>query len=348
MGTIYRKTVTRPIPEGAVITNGVARWKVNGKSRTAPVTSKGKIQTKASTYTAKIKVNGKWTEYATGCKTEIGARRVLSDLERREELVKVGVMSRGESSAADHLLTPLTVHITAFIQSQKAKGNHPTRVADTEARLKVLAKDCGFESLSDLKREALETWLTAHDKMSAGNRNEYRQALVGFCNWASHPAVGRLQSNPFSGIAKVKGDKRKRRALTEAELTLLLTVARNRPLKEALTIRRGPRKGELAAKIKDHVRERLDRDGMERALIYKTLLLTGLRKNELATLVIAQLDLEEGYLQLKVMDEKNREGNTIPLRSDLVADLKDWVADRPPTEPSSGCQPGSFASSTAT
>jgi integrase len=60
------------------------------------------------------------------------------------------------------------------------------------------------------------------------------------------------------------------------------------------------------------------------------LVLTGLRRNELATLTVGQLDLDTdpAYLTLEVANEKNREGNSLPLRSDLAADLRQWLADK--------------------
>jgi hypothetical protein len=54
-----------------------------------------------------------------------------------------------------------------------------------------------------------------------------------------------------------------------------------------LTVRRGPRKGEREANVRPVVRKRLERLGRERALLYKTLVLTGLRKCELASLTTA-------------------------------------------------------------
>ena len=64
-------------------------------------------------------------------------------------------------------------------------------------------------------------------------------------------------------------------------------------------------------------------------MIYKTLVLTGLRANELRTLTVGQLHLDAGaeYLQLDAADEKNREGNAVPIRDDLAADLRGWLAD---------------------
>ena len=73
---------------------------------------------------------------------------------------------------------------------------------------------------------------------------------------------------------------------------------------------------------------RLERLGRERALIYKVLLLTGLRKAELASLTVGQLALDrpQPYVELLAKDEKAGRGATIPLRSDLVADLREHLA----------------------
>src|SRR5262249_56629280 len=92
----------------------------------------------------------------------------------------------------------------------------------------------------------------------------------------------------------------------------------------------GGGRGERYARVRPEVRERLGRLGRERALIYKTLVLTGLRKNELASLTVAQLHLDGPvpYAALDAADEKNREGSDIPLRDDLADDLRHWLADK--------------------
>jgi len=65
--------------------------------------------------------------------------------------------------------------------------------------------------------------------------------------------------------------------------------------------------------------------GEERALIYKTLVLTGLRLNELRSLTIGQLDLDSAtpFAVLDAKDEKNRQGSEILLRADLAAHLRE-------------------------
>jgi integrase len=70
--------------------------------------------------------------------------------------------------------------------------------------------------------------------------------------------------------------------------------------------------------------------GRERALIYKVLALTGLRKGELASITLGQLWLEEKhpFIELKAADEKNARGSQIPLRKDLVDELRDFLAEK--------------------
>ncbi len=105
-------------------------------------------------------------------------------------------------------------------------------------------------------------------------------------------------------------------------------MARSRPLEEARTIRRGEDKGKLSAEVRPEVVAHLEELGRERALIYRTLVFTGLRLNELRTLTVAQLDFSPGaeMIRLEAKNEKNRAGSTIPLRSDLTAELRDWIA----------------------
>ena len=154
--------------------------------------------------------------------------------------------------------------------------------------------------------------------------------------WVCDPARPVAARGPGARLAKAneKADRRRqRRALTEEELVSLLNAARRRPLLEALTIRRGKHKGQPRAKLRPETRQELQQLGRERALIYKTMVLTGLRKGELASLTVGQTELDAGrdrtaYFVLDPQDEKNGRGSEIPIRSDLAADLRDWLTLR--------------------
>ncbi len=343
MAHIFRKLFTKPLPPGAEIVarNGeeVARWKdASGKTRTAPVTAgeggAKRIVLTARTFTARYRdAGGVVREVATGCKDETAARSRLAELDRRAELVKANVITPAEDAVSDQQTVALAEHLNAFESHLLAKGVTEHHRKNTLKYLHRLADDCGFARLRDLDRSALENWLAerARAGKSSRARNAYRDAAVTFGNWAV--ASRRLVANPFAGVPSAcerTDPRRKRRALTEEDLGRLLQIARERPLKEALTVRRGGRKGQLAAELEPGTRARLEAVGRERALIYKTLVLTGLRKNELASLTAGQIQLDEPvpYAILEAADEKNREGSQIPLRSDLAEDLRLWLADR--------------------
>ena len=343
MGTVYKKTFTKPLPPNAEVFTRkgerFAKWKpAKGKTQTAPLITgqdgSDRIVLKAGTYTAKYRDgSGIVREKATGCRDKEAASRVLGDLERRAELVKANVMTAGEDAIADHQGTPLAEHVADFIAHQTAKEVSPVRVANTRSQLQRVMEDCGFKRYTDLSGVVLERWLLARagEGMSAGTRNQYRAAWVNFANWSVQ--ADRLSKNPFVSVPKAdeKVDRRRhRRALSEGELCCLLDVARRRPLLDRLTIRRGKHRGETIARLRPETRAKLERVGYERALIYKTLVLTGLRKGELASLTVGQLDLDASpaYLTLAAADEKNRDGSGIPLRTDLTEDLKQWLAEK--------------------
>ena len=349
MGHVKRKTFTRPFPAGAEIVSKkgseYAEWlDRNGKKQSAPVTTgrngSPRVRVEARTYTAIYRDGrGITREHATGCRAKRSAETVLAKLEQEAEKVRSGILSATESEMAKHQNTPVSEHIGNYIDHQTAKGVNSQRVKNTRSRLLRLADECNMHRLSDMTGDALERWLldkAEHDDrtekpMGAGARNGYREAAIGFGNWLVKKK--RIKTNPFSEVPKAdaKADcRRKRRALHDSELQKLLDVARCRPLQEAMTVRRGKNKGQLKANIRPEVRQRLERLGRERALIYKTMALTGLRKKELATLTVdrLELDVEPPHLVLNPNNEKNREGNAIPIRSDLADDLRVWLRDK--------------------
>jgi integrase len=362
MGCVFRKAYTKRVPPDAEVVvrirkekqrlaNGtwieheveerIARWRdKKEKTRTAALTTgkdgSERIALESRTYFARYRSHdGIVVEKSTGCRDEGAARQVLAEWERRVERIRAGLLTPAEDMISRHQSTPLAEHFDAYLDHMKASGSVRMHRDNTRRFLNRVAADCGFTRLGDLRREALERWLVARqvEGMSARARNSYRTAIASFANWCCEPDVGRLVSNPFRGVAKAderSDPRRKRRAMTEDELIRLLEVARQRPLQEAMTVRKGNRKGERYARVRPDVLERLEALGRERALIYKALVLTGLRKNELATLAVAQLrlDVPIPYVDLDAADEKNRAGSSVVIRADLAEDLRGWLDER--------------------
>ncbi|MBX6314026.1 MAG: site-specific integrase [Isosphaeraceae bacterium] len=352
MGSLFRKSYTKPLPAGAeiIVRQGarLAQWRdPRGRRRTAPVTrgrdGTERIRVESSNFYVRYRDgHGLIVEAPTGCRDESTARQVLAERERQAERVRAGLLTPVEVQTAEHLAKPLGEHVAAYLNALAASGSVPLHRHNVATYLSRLANECGFDRLADLKREALERWLAeeAAGGRSARSRNTHRAALIAFANWCVR--TGRLSTNPFQGVPKANeaaDPRRRRRAMTEAELVRLLEVARGRPLLDALTVRRGQRKGEAIAELRAETRERLEAvgreraliyNGRERALIYKTLVLTGLRKGELASLTVAQLKLDGPvpHIELDAADEKNREGNAVVIRPDLADDLRAWLAER--------------------
>ncbi len=200
--------------------------------------------------------------------------------------------------------------------------------------------------MRDMNSDKLQRWLGervhGERKMSASVHNGFVQVWISFGNWLTGKRIHgnrttmkgevRFLHNPFEGMGKLdeKADpKRKARAMTDDELERLLGAARQRPLDDALMIRKGPKKGEKLARVSDDRKSELLRLGEERALIYKTAILTGLRLNELRTLINSDLSFGDvPFIRLRSSNEKNRKGSTLPLRSDLAAELKQWSSGK--------------------
>jgi integrase len=338
VGSIYRKTVTKPLPNGAAIVtrNGrkLAKWADRrGRTRTAEVNASGRIVVLGK-YIAKYRGGrGVVVEVATGCAYETAARAKLAELERRAELVRAGVLTAEQDRTADHAARTLADHVAEYLDHLRAKGVADMHHSNVTNQLGRVVGDCGWRRLADLDAGPVERWMVrrAADEMAGRTRNTYLAALVAFANWCVRE--GRLTSHPFGRVPKAdeKSDqRRKRRAMSEPELIRLLDVARDRPLIDAMTIRHGPRTGQVVARLTDDRRARLTALGRERALMYKTLVLTGLRRGELASLTVGRLDLDAAppWVVLRAADEKSREGNEVALRPDLADDLRSWVAGR--------------------
>jgi integrase len=91
--------------------------------------------------------------------------------------------------------------------------------------------------------------------------------------------------------------------------------------------------------------EEMECRGEERQLIYKTMVMTGLRKKELASVRLRNLylDADPAYLTLDAGDEKNREGNSIPLRADLADNLREWLTERLESRQKASSEPATLS-----
>jgi integrase len=382
MGSIKKKTITRPMPVNATVTQKrtrrgtelVANWKDrSGKKRTAIVVTAAdgsqRIRTESETYYAKFRdAKEILREVPTGCRDKQAALMKLSQLERRAIRVREGVLDSADLKIVENSTVAITRHLIDYLLSMESAGTTEGHREDTRRKIEILSDDCGFNTLRDITREAVEGWLVGRQKsgLAPRTRNSYLQAINRFLNWSCE--TGRLLINPLTRIKRADESvdrRRNRRALTETELNRLLFVVRWRPLAEygrktvakvgedrpedvksrktwkmeRLSIESIPEAVERAkVKLSDNPQfiEELDRRGWERSLVVKVAVLTGLRHNEIATLTIENLHLDESppFIQMRSRDTKNRQADKIPLRDELSEDLRQWVKSK--QEPQGG------------
>jgi integrase len=261
------------------------------------------------------------------CTDKAAARQMLATIEREVQRGRAGL----DDGFAGHRKAPIRGHIDGYEEHLRGKGVCDEHRKETLRRLKLVLDHGKVRTLAELRPEVVDRFLALKAEQGVGvsMRNAYLSSCKAFCRWCV--LSERLEADPLARLRRSKGEiRRQRRALTENELIALLRAARDRPLLEISTVRSGRNKGEvLAFAGRPDVRARATRLGQERALIYKVLVLTGLRRNELKALEVRNLTLtgRRPCLVLPGRETKNKETADLPLRADLARDLADWIRE---------------------
>ncbi len=264
-----------------------------------------------------------------------------NELQRKVDREKAGIIDNESVELSQELTAKIDRHIGAYKTHLQATGVSAAHLYETERRLRRIVDDCEFDRLSEIRAEPVQRWCTQQltgqrsddgrpKGMGPRTINTYMSSLRAFVRWCI--ADRRMASDPLVTLSTLDESadvRRVRRALTEYELSRLLDVAEHRPLLDAMTIRRGPRKGQVVGKLKDATRTRLEQLGRERRLIYMTLVLTGLRRGELAALTWADLQLDDvpAWVTVPASVAKNRKAESVPIRADLAHELQAWRAE---------------------
>ncbi|MEW6744792.1 MAG: tyrosine-type recombinase/integrase [Planctomycetota bacterium] len=231
-------------------------------------------------------------------------RQLAARLERESAQEKEGLSScrSAKKKSLAELLEDYISHLYSKNDSQKhAKA--------TENGIKRILEACGFNQIRDLERGKLEQHLRslrgdAENKgISHRQSNWYLTTFKGFLRWLV--SEGRMSPSSIlyiRGLNPKEDVRRKRRTITQEEFTRLLRSAMEGPEFRGLS-------------------------GSDRALLYITASLTGLRSGELASLSAKsmKLDATPPFLVVEAAYSKRRREDRIPLREDLATLLKDFA-----------------------
>jgi|GEM_PF-1138777 len=270
-------------------------------------------------YWTTFTVNRKRFQASTGVSDKRAAEERASELKRHEERRFAGLFT----AEHEHGAKALSEHLDAFASTLEANGAGKAHRKDRRRCLDAFVTATGAKSLGDLDAGRAAAWLAAERTrgLAARSVNRRCQALKQFSRWCV--ATARLTRDPFSTLrlANEQADRRhERRALTDDELGRLVAVAADRPYAEAQAARvlRGVTEEEAA---------RLRALGALRALLYAFAAGTGLRRGELSRLRWRDLDLEGGRVSIPAASAKARRNQSLDLRADLAAALKDRKPD---------------------
>ncbi len=340
----------------------------NNKTLTAEVLEDGRVLFVSDYWYMRYRnAEGVYRRESTRCRDKQAARKILSDIMANVEKVQAGIITPQENQIAAHAERPLSQHVEDYIQHLARKRIRGRKVSgayrnNIRARLTRIITECDWRLLRDITRDRMERWLEdaeadGSEGMAAATRNGYLISIIAFCNWAVK--FDRMARSPVAGIGKAdsQSDRRHvRRALSAEQVGDLLNAARRRPVAE---LGRKPHslpdedkygrsswtKEPLSADNFERCHadglERLRGDrqrriqleslGRERALFYMLAVSTGLRRGELASLTVGQLHLKAvptPYLDLDAKAAKSGHGASIPLRADVVDELRQHLAQR--------------------
>ncbi len=218
---------------------------------------------------------------------------------------------------AEHGLIPESIvnrsktlkqHLEDFILHKNNKsirgGIGAKQVGLLNNRIGRMIKECKFRSVEDISHSAVDTWIaTKYESkaLSAKSCNDYLQSLKQFCKWLDVNNI--IADNPIARLTPIPLNSENtspRRALSENELTKLLATVR---------------------KASDTVQ---GLNGEERYLVYQLILQTGLRHNEVRTLLYGDFDFENSTVTVRDVNAKNSRTDTLPFMEDLSAELQEY------------------------
>lgn len=310
MGSLIKSTYTIPVPEWAVIKGNDVMWTAKGEIKNGKLSKSGKVLCQSEIWIAKyVDEHGNTKRVTTKCKDRDMAQRVLFKFEDEVMRIRAGIMTRKEIDVASSKEASIQKVLDDFLIHKKAEGITLSQTKKYRGNLTRFFKEAKIESLGDIVQETLDCWII--DSKEIHNRgprtiNSYTDLLRTLCRWCVE--TRKLNSDPTANIKdqnELIDTRKQRRALTDGEVQKLLVVA-------------ATRKRRSVSKV----------SGNEIELIYRTMLGTGLRSTEMASLRVWQIDTEKQLINLKPMETKNKKGGWQPISKDLAERLAEWTKEK--------------------
>jgi len=208
-----------------------------------------------------------------------------------------------------HIDKTLKEHLTDFEAALLAKDNGKRYAKQVASRVGLIFDDCGFRTWGDIDANTLYTYLSDMRKAGLGQRsfNYYLKSCKQFCKWLIKERRA-TAPNPLEHLSCIKQTekRRQRRAISVDEVRRLLAATQAAP-------------------------ERYGLSGVERALLYRLAIESGLRASELRSLTKSAFDFTNCTVTLQAGYSKRKRQDILPLRPDTAREIEKMLAKKLPT-----------------
>jgi integrase len=269
------------------------RW-VDAQGRKCRKDTPGAIWQESRYYTVQVFIDGK-PKLVKGYTDKQASEQLASKLERAKAQGAEGL----DDPFKPHRKRPLIDHLKEYVAELRTLGRDDKYVYNVEKRLTKLFVLCAWKTLGDVSADTFCHWREMPIKQRSADSengtigprtlNQYLEAARAFCRWCVKRA--RMASNPLTVVERIEesGDvRRQRRALTAEQAEALLVA------------------------VPQHYKP-----------VYRFLLATGLRRQEVADLVWGDVRLASPtpFLKLRAKATKSRRADTLPLRAEMAVEL---------------------------
>jgi len=228
------------------------------------------------------------------------AERARIEIVRRRDMERCGLL--------DDLGQDLRLHelVDAFLLDLRVRVS-PRHFKMVAARLRRMTEQLGDPRVRDIKPTDVTRLRAEHLARGSSPRtsNLLGDSLSAACRWAVDARM--IAQHPLRGLRRLpeRGhERRRRRALSEAEVGRFLQAAADDDARCA------------------PMHEVEDRTRVPQAVLFRTLIETGIRFGEARTLAWADLDLERRLLIVKAEHAKSKRLRAVPLAAALAHELR--------------------------
>lgn len=314
MTSTFRKTVPMKLPAGGRISTEhgvmVGRWlDRQGKKQCWPVIvdvdgapkvyADGRPRVRYQTKTYYIK-NGE-VAVSTRIRDKSAAKHVANEVDKRADMARAGLIPiskvfevQGVAGHVSKQRMTIPDAIEAYHRSMVASG---LRSADKfKQTITRICQEANWRYVTDISTKSIEAYLTAESETKANQSiNTALQRISAFCHYLKRDGI--IADVPTEGIKRrnpAEGRRHVRRSLSLDEVRQL-----------------------TAAATRDGVK------GQTRALIYRLICCTGMRRDEVESLTPKMLQNDD--IRMPAEHCKNKREAVFPLPAEVASALREHI-----------------------